>query len=156
MPVFDRRRGRCVVGLAGLALLLVSNVGHAAGGDLPVRKPGQWRITSISEVTGMVTFDACIGPGDSIAAVSSQGECGDPDVRRTADEVIVNVTCSTPQGREKTSTLFTGDFSTWYRGIVKMSSDPPTPGHAFVGVTLDAKYLGPCAAAGPAQAEKAR
>jgi len=134
--------------LAIAGLLFAGAVGHdaVAAGDLPVRKAGLWKITSISEAMGMVSFDACIGPGDSIAAVTSKGDCSSPEVEHAGDQVIVNVTCTTAKGREKTSTLFTGDFTTWYRGIVKISTDPPAPGHAYVGVTLDAKYAGSCPA----------
>lgn len=116
----------------------------AAGGDLPVRKPGQWKITSISAAHGMITSQACIGPADSIAAVPGLSQCTAPDVKRADDQIIVNVTCTTEHGREKTSTLFTGDFTTWYRGIVKMTFDPPSQGRANLGITLDAKYVGPC------------
>lgn len=128
-------------GVLGAFLIVMPVV--AGAGDLPVRKPGQWKITSISATHGMISIMACIGAKDSIAAVSSEGKCAPPDVLHAGDQVIVNVTCSTPHGREKTSTLFTGDFTNWYRGIVKMSSDPPARGRANLGVTLDATYIGP-------------
>lgn len=142
------RRGLSWLGAAAAAVAVVSvlGTGAIAGGELPVRKAGLWKITSISDAMGMVSFDACIGPDDSIAAVTSQGDCAAPEVEHAGDQVIVNVTCTTRNGREKTSTLFTGDFTTWYRGIVKISSDPPAPGRAFIGVTVDAKYVGNCPA----------
>lgn len=131
---------RCLL-LFGLA---VTCHAPAVAGDLPVRKPGQWTITSISATHGMVTQTACIGPDDSIAAVTSPGACTPPEVQHAGDQVIVNVRCTTAQGRETTSTLFTGDFTTWYRGIVKMSFDPPAQGRANLGITLDARYIGDC------------
>lgn len=132
-----------IVGLAACGALLHPHAVLAVDAGLPVRKPGHWRITSISAALGMTTIDACIGAGDSIAATTSPGTCTPPTVERASDQVIVTVDCRSAAGRERTSTLFTGDFTTWYRGIVKMSSDPPAHG-ANIGITLDAKYLGPC------------
>ncbi len=44
--------------------------------------------------------------------------------------MIVNVTCTSKAGEERISTLFTGDFKTWYRGITKITYDPPLPASA--------------------------
>ena len=75
-----------------------------------------------------------------------------PEVKHAGDQVIVNVTCKTKLGEERTSTLYTGDFTTWYRGVMKMTFDPPTGGLANMGVTLDAKYVGPeCPATQPSK-----
>jgi hypothetical protein len=126
-------------------MLISANLALAdTGAPLPVRKAGLWKITSISATHGMQFIDACIGPEDSIAATTSPGQCTAPEVQIAGDQTIVNVVCTSAEGREKTSTLFTGDFSTWYRGIVKMSFDPPAAGRANLGITLDAKYVGSC------------
>lgn len=141
--MMDRKTG------AGLGLLLALACGGgisvaASNADLPLRKPGQWSITTIAETIGMTRIDACIGPGDSIAATTSPGTCTPPTIENAGDQVIVNVVCTSPAGRETTSTLFTGDFTTWYRAIVKISADPPSGGRPNLGVTLDAKYVGAC------------
>jgi hypothetical protein len=128
-----------------LLSLLGANIAFAGSGvPVPVRKPGLWKITSISAAHGMNAIEACIGPEDSIAATTSPGECAAPEVQAAGDQTIVNVVCTSAQGREKTSTLFTGDFTSWYRGIVKMTFDPPVQGVANLGVTLDATYAGAC------------
>lgn len=116
----------------------------AAEGAVPVRKPGLWKITTITAATGMTSIDACIGPADSIAATTSPGTCASPNVEHASDQTIVTVVCSSAGGRETTSTLFTGDFTSWYRGIAKITSDPPVAGRGNLGVTLDARYQGPC------------
>lgn len=128
----------------GFAVGPAATTRGASVGEVPVRKSGQWKITTIAPTLGMTTIDACIGPGDCIAATTSPGQCSAPEVERAGDQVIISVTCTTPKGRERTSTLFTGDFTTWYRGIVKMTFDPPVDGRANLGVTLDARYAGPC------------
>jgi hypothetical protein len=131
------------------ALILIAAVtaltadGNAATETLPVRKAGHWQITTIAPSIGSTTIEACITERDSIAAPADGRDCAPPDVKHAGDQVIVNVTCKTKLGEERTSTLYTGDFSTWYRGIMKMTFDPPTGGLANMGVTLDAKYVGP-------------
>ncbi len=45
--------------------------------------------------------------------------------------------CKTDQGEERISTLLTGDFTTWYRAIVKMTFDPPGMGPPNLGVTIE-------------------
>ncbi len=105
---------------------------------LPQRKPGQWRLTSISAELGMTTFETCIRPGDSIAAPVRRTDVSTANVERFDDQVIVNVICASKAGEESISTLFTGDFTTWYRP----SPDhlrPALPGGATVGVTVDAR-----------------
>lgn len=137
-------RSKFVLALVA-AQVIVASAGSAAapGDELPVRKPGLWKITSITASLGTAKIDACIGPGDSLAATTSPGKCDAPLVKRAGDQTIVTVVCTSAQSRETTSTLFTGDFTTWYRGIAKITSDPPAPG-GNLGVTLDAKYAGPC------------
>lgn len=129
--------------LAIAILVLAGPVSAAMNSELPVRKPGHWQITTIAEGLGMKTIDTCIGKDDSIAATTSQGQCTPPEVQHTGDQVIVNVTCVSKEGREKTSSLFTGDYTNWYHATVKMTFDPPAEGRPNIGATLDAKYLGP-------------
>lgn len=35
--------------------------------EMPKRKPGHWRITTVAANLGKTTIDTCIGPDDSIA-----------------------------------------------------------------------------------------
>ncbi|MFA5950884.1 MAG: DUF3617 family protein [Hyphomicrobium sp.] len=135
---------KAIVRAAILSLALV--FGHATAGladELPKRRPGHWKLRTVSASVGMATIDACIGADDSIAAPSEGRSCLTPKVERAGDQVIVNVTCRSNLGEERISTLFTGDFQTWYRGITKMTFEPPTNGVANVGVTVDATFIGP-------------
>jgi hypothetical protein len=116
--------------------------GGTSGEQLPQRAPGLWRITTVSAATGMTSIETCLGPMDSIAAPADGRKCAPPEVERHPDQVIVNTVCDTSRGQERTSTLFTGDFRSWYRGIVKITYDPPAGGIATLGVTLDATRLG--------------
>lgn len=133
-----------VIRLAPLisALLCLNFSAAGAAEPLPVRKSGHWRITTVADSFGMKTFDTCIAPGDSIVSGIGDKACSSPDVKRIADEVFVNVTCKTGSGTELTSTLFTGDFKSWYRGTTKMTFDPPENGVPHMGVTIDATFIG--------------
>ena len=77
--------------------------------------------------------------------VPEGGNCAEPKVTRGGeDTVIIDVVCTTEQGKETISGAFTGDFSTRYRAQVKMTFDPPPKGMMpHIGVTIDGKYLGP-------------
>ncbi len=132
-----------VVRLATLipALLCLAVTAADAAEPLPVRKSGHWRITTVADSFGMKTFDTCIAPGDSIVSGIGDKTCSPPDVKKIADEVFVNVTCKTGSGTELTSTLFTGDFKSWYRGTTKMTFEPPENGVPHMGVTIDATFI---------------
>ena len=70
------------------------------------------------------------------------------------DTLIIDVVCTTEQGKETISGAFTGDFSTRYRAQVKMTFDPPPQGMMpHIGVTIDGKYLGPDCGADKASGE---
>ncbi len=84
-----------------------------------MRKPGHWQITTIAPAFGSNTIEACLTEADSIAAPADGRTCAPPEVKHAGDQVIVNVVCKTKLGEERTSTLYTGDFTTWYRGIMK-------------------------------------
>lgn len=128
-----------------LALLLFSIPATAA--ELPKRKAGHWEITTVSEGFGMTKVDACVGENDNIATPADSGECSAPKVTEAGSEVIVDVVCKRPYGKQIMSTAFGGDFNSRYHGIMKMTFDPPE-GTKNTGVTIDARYIGPDCPAG--------
>jgi hypothetical protein len=125
--------------VVGLSLLS----GQAlAGPELPKRKPGHWEITTVSAGIGKTTVDACVGPNDNIAVPADSGDCSEPKVTQAGSEVIVDVVCKKPLGKQTMSTAFGGDFNARYHAVMKMSFDPPE-GWPSMGVTIDGKYIGP-------------
>lgn len=136
------RRPVWTISIAAVFLASCFAVAARAGQPVPERLPGLWRITTISAATGMTSMETCIRAGDSIATPADGRRCAAPDVEVHSDQTIVNVACETKLGMEMTSTLYTGDFKTWYRGIVKITYDPPFGGVGNLGVTIDAKRLG--------------
>lgn len=139
--------------IAGFAAFQMAHMNTASAEDLPIRKPGQWKLSTVSETTGLQTFETCITGKDSIVTGDDNG-CEKPSVKRIADEVFVNVACKSETSNRKISTLLTGDFSNWYRAVTKITFDPPQDGVSHLGVIVDGKYLGPTCSADGSSATK--
>jgi hypothetical protein len=107
----------------------------AAGAEQPKRRPGLWRISTISPDLGLRTNDVCIQEGDSIIGAQDES-CTKPSVTYANDQIIVTFECGPKESREVTSLLFTGDFQSWYRAQSRMTAR----GHRS-GFTIEATYL---------------
>lgn len=127
---------------------------QACAAEVPIRKPGQWQITTVSATVGMTTVQTCIAATDDVITGENAKNCSTADVKKIADETFVNVTCKLGNGTQKISTLLTGDFSTWYRAVTKITFDPPQDGVSHFGATVDGKYLGPTCSTDNAQVAK--
>jgi len=94
-----------------LAWLLCSLL-PANAEDVPRRKAGLWELTTIGAGSGTNKAKTCIGENDKI--LSPEGvNCTEPKVTKGGeDTVIIDVVCTTEQGKETISGAFTGDFST--------------------------------------------
>jgi hypothetical protein len=128
--------------LASAAILNTLPVPGFATEPLPIRKPGRWQLTTVSEIIGMKTFETCIAATDNIITGDGRKNCSDVDVKKIANETFVNVTCKDGDNTQKISTLLTGDFTTWYRALTKITFDRPQNGVSHLGVIVDGKYLG--------------
>ena len=130
----------CIASLAASAVL-------AATLEIPKRKLGYWEITTVAPVSGMTKINVCVGPDDDIVTPEG-GECSKPTVTPLNEGMIVNVVCTSKEGKQIISTTFTGDFATRYHAILKTTFDPPIGAISHMGVNIDAKYHGPdCKAA---------
>lgn len=107
----------------------------AADDELPKRRAGLWRISTISPEIGMQTNEVCIEEGDSIIGAQVEN-CAKPSVAQAKDQTIVTIECGPKDSREVTSLLFTGDFRNWYRAQSRMTAKG-----ARSGFTIDAKFL---------------
>jgi len=126
-----------------MATVLLSAMGAPASAtDVPKRKAGHWQLTTVAPGTGMTTIDTCVGENDNLAVPDESGECQDPKVTPAGGEIIIDVVCKKPHGKQIMSTVFSGDFNSRYRAIMKMTFDPPE-GYKTMGVTIDGRYIGP-------------
>jgi hypothetical protein len=107
----------------------------AADAELPKRRPGLWRISTISPEVGLQSNDVCIEEGDSIIGAHDES-CTKPSVTHANDQIIVTFECGPKESREVKSLLFTGDFHSWYR-----AQSRATAKGSRSGFTIDAKFL---------------
>lgn len=133
------------------AALTVGSALAVSAAEVPKRKPGLWRITTVSPGLGETVIDTCVGENDNIATPSDSGDCSEPKVTEAGSEVIVDVVCKKPYGKQIMSTAFGGDFNKRYHGIMRMTFDPPE-GVKNMGVTIDGQYVGPECSAPATQA----
>ncbi len=126
------------------AVFCVGTLGPSlsAAPELPKRKAGHWEITTVSAGIGKTVTDVCTGPDDNIAMPADSGDCSQTKLTQAGSEVIVDVVCTKPHGKQTMSTAFGGDFNARYHAVMKMSFDPPE-GVKSMGVTIDGKYVGP-------------
>lgn len=126
----------------GMAGLTAGSLSAAAEG-VPQRKPGYWEITTVAPVSGMTKIKVCVGEDDDIVRPEGS-DCTEPKLTPLNEGVIIDVVCTTKQGKQTISTTFTGDFDTRYHAILKTTFDPPLGAMRHMGVNIDGKYLGSC------------
>lgn len=128
---------------AAAVCLVCATVANAVE-EMPKRKPGLWEITTVLPVVGPKKVKICIGAADDIAKPeNAAGPCSAPKMTRSGDGVVVDVVCTSPQGKQTINMAFSGDFETQYHGKLKMTFDPPIAGMDNMAMTIDGKYLGP-------------
>jgi hypothetical protein len=111
---------------------------------LPVRRPGLWRISTVSAAVGLHVGETCVGPQDSV--IGPQGsDCSKPEITRAADQTVVTIACGSGSRRIVSSLSFNGDFVTWYRAQGKITEGDHAGDGAELrtGFTIDAEFLRP-------------
>jgi hypothetical protein len=127
-----------------LSLSVIASARSSRADELPQRRPGLWRIKTISPDVGLQSHDVCIEAGDGILG-APQDNCTKPTVESAqGGEVIVTFSCDLHGAREVTSLLLTGDFSSWYRAQSKTTLTQKSGAtRERSGFTIDAKFLQP-------------
>ena len=128
---------------AFLVALIFAPAFLAATDGVPKRKPGYWEITTVAPVSGMTKNKVCVGEHDDIVRPEG-GDCTEPKLTPLNEGVIVDVVCTSKEGKQTISTTFTGDFESRYHAILKTTFDSPLGAIRNMGVNLAGKYLGPC------------
>jgi hypothetical protein len=129
----------------------------AAALDLPARKPGLWEIKMSMEGRNIAMPSAqhCIDAETDrlMSAVGNarQEMCSKRDVQKVGSTIVVDSVCKIGEATTTSHAVVSGDFNSAY--TVKVSSKreggPTIPGMPADGTTnmsIDAKWLGPCAA----------
>jgi hypothetical protein len=138
---------RFAVAGAVLGLIYLSN---APAAELPSRKPGLWEVrTTIGNSNIPRLIQQCIDASTDQMLQSNAGPfaastCREREVERSGNSVIIDSTC-TMGGKAATSqAVVTGNFDSQYTMTVTSQSEE-LPGGKMT-MTMEAKWLGPCAA----------
>ncbi len=135
-----------------LALAVLILPGLVQAGDLPKRKPGLWEIKIVSD-TGRgeepLVSQHCIDEKtDHLMPQQAQGmmkaECRKETVRNEGGKTIAESVCVFGGTTTTTKAIFSGDFSSNYRGDIHSTYSPPMMGMKEARSTLEAKWLGAC------------
>ena len=136
----------------GATLILVLIVAiQAPAAELPSRKPGLWQVrTSIgSSNAPNRVVQQCIDAATDQMMQSSAGPfapaaCPERDVQRSENSTTIDFTCAVGGKPATAHSVITGSFDSAYTMTVT-SQGPDIPDGKMI-MTIDAKWLGPCAA----------
>lgn len=135
-------------------LLVALTVPNLAQADMPKRKPGLWEIKMTSDAGrggGPMVSQQCIdAKTDDLMQQRAQGmgkvECSKNTVRKEGGKTIAESVCKFGGTTTTTKAVFSGDFSSNYRGDIHSTYSPPMMGMKEVRSTIEAKWLGACKA----------
>ena len=118
--------------------------------DAPKRKSGLWEISMSSpRMPGPMVSRQCVDEKtDDMAKGASRGgaeKCSKKSVRRDGGNVIVESVCQIDGSTATTRGVFTGDFSSTYKGEMTTRFAPPLHGSAESKMSFQARHTGPCA-----------
>ena len=135
-----------------MAALLLGSVVSATALELPEQKPGLWQTTMKGEKVpgGSRSYSMCLDAASLAEAKASadahlKNDCSKSDVHMQGSTWISESAC-TFSGIHvvgHTETTFSGDNA--FHTEVTSSSDSPKHGKTTSVMTVDSKYLGPCA-----------
>jgi hypothetical protein len=137
--------------IGATVLVVVAGAMPALAAELPTRKAGLWEVKMNFETRGTASpaIQQCIDASTdqmmmSSAGPLSQGACPKRDVQRSGNTITIDATC-TLSGKTATShSVVTGSFDSAYTMTVTSQSES-LPGGTMT-MTMNAKWLGPCAA----------
>ena len=135
-----------------IAALSLGSVVSATALELPEQKPGLWQTTMKGEKVpgGSRSYNMCLDAASLADAKASadahlKNDCSKSDVHMQGSTWISESTC-TFSGTHvvgHTETTYSGDNA--FHTEVTSSSDSPKHGKTTSVMTVDSKYLGPCA-----------
>lgn len=137
--------------------LLIPSVANAAF-DVPARKPGLWQMTMIFEGSHIPqqNIKQCIDAAtdkkmNSLGGEMQKQNCSKQDMQHVGNTIVVDSICKSGMGGTSVShAVVTGDFNSAYtvKADIKREGGamPGMPANHEMKMTVDAKWLGPCAA----------
>lgn len=126
-------------------ILFILSAASASAAELPTRKAGLWEITIAGQHSIKVRqcSDAASDQALEQAGVGLPGNCGKRDVEKSGSTITVVSVCTSARKTTISHMVITGNLESEY--TMTMTSQEPGRSGA-PPVTLNAKWLGPCAA----------
>jgi hypothetical protein len=133
-------------------ILAVVALPIVAQADLPKRKLGLWEIKMTSDASvghePMASQHCIDAKTDDLMQQRTQGmgkeACSKNSIRREGGKVVAESVCKFGETTATTKTIFSGDFTSNYRGEIHSTYNPPMMGRKEARSTLEAKWLGAC------------
>ena len=132
----------------GLALLLVlAGAAPVAAAELPPRKAGLWEMKTTVPSGRTLSMQQCIDAKTDEAmqansTANAQRDCSKREVKKSGNTITIDSVC-TIAGKPRTAhTLIAGSFDSAYT----MTTTSENEGAPARTLTIEAKWLGPCAA----------
>jgi len=133
------------------AFLVLAGAMPALAAELPTRKAGLWEVRMSFENRNGAgpAIQQCIDASTdqmmlSSAGLLAQAACAKRDVQRSGNTVTIDATCTLAGKTAMSHSVITGSFDSAYTMTVTSQSDA-LPGGSIT-MTMEAKWLGPCAA----------
>lgn len=139
-----------IVSIAIIGTLGLSVAGGAQALDMPKRKSGLWELkTNTSNSSKPNTMHMCVDEqtDDMLTNMGSgmgKKMCSKNELRKEGNKYIAESVCSFGSSTATTHSVFTGDFTTAYRGESKSTYQPPMMGMSEATTEIEAKWTGPC------------
>jgi hypothetical protein len=136
------------IGASSILVLICAMPALAA--ELPSRKPGLWQVkTSIGSSNPALVMQQCIDATTDQMMQSSAGPfapaaCPGRDVQRSENSITIDSTCAVGGRAATAHSVITGSFDSAY--TMTVTSQSPDIPDGKMTMTMDAKWLGPCAA----------
>lgn len=137
---------------AALLGLFISTAWAEVPKDMPKRKSGLWDLSmKIDSNSAAMRMQQCVDE-KSDNLMQQQGEkqskanCSKNTFSKTGNRVTSESVCKIGETTATTKAVFSGDFSTAYRGEINSSYSPPMHGLTSSHQIIEAKWIGPCKA----------
>lgn len=135
---------------AALISLFISSAWADTPKDMPKRKSGLWEL-SMKMDTGPapLRMQQCVDEkSDDLmqqqSEKQSKANCSKNTFSKTGNRISIESVCKLGETTATTQAVFTGDFTSAYRGEIRSTYSPPLHGMKESKQTIEAKWLGAC------------
>ena len=133
---------------AALLGLFIASAWAESPKDMPKRKSGLWELSMKINAAPMRMQQCVDEKSDDLmrqqGEKQSKAKCSKNTFTKVGNRVTSESVCQLGETTVTTKAVFTGDFSTAYRGEIHSTFNPPMHGMKESHQTLEAKWLGPC------------